>query len=255
MAPVSDRTRVQSRPTLAAHRSELNPLWGAYSALILLAARIYQQEPVAKSPDELRRLLKVELQEARRRAMDAANVRPADVDEAEFAVVVTLNEAIRMAGGELRSAWASAPLEIEAGKTTLAGHHFYTVLDRLEREGRLEVLWIFYFCMKAGFQGELTPGDRQHEARLSRLTQRLSSAASPDILFPPFTEASPRPAPPPASDTLRMQFIAAFCGASLLGLVVVAWVAWSAGMLASDLQVASPSSAEHTAQRRAGSAP
>lgn len=251
MVRPSEPTRVQPHQTPDAHRSELHPLWSAYSALILLAARIYQLEPVGKSPDELRRTLQNALQEARRRALSAFNMRPADVDEAEFAVVVTLNEAIRMSGGELRSAWASSPLEIEAGKTALAGHQFYTVLDRLEREGRVEVLWIFYFCLKAGFQGELTTGDRQHGARLARLTQRLSGAASPDILFPPLLVAPPRPAPPPASDTLRTQIIAAVGGALLLGLVVIAWVAWSAGVLASDLQAASPSSTEQVEQRGA----
>lgn len=243
MARPSDPTRVQAPQAQDAQRSELHPLWSSYAGLILFAARVYQGDPVASSPDELRRLLEQDLQVARHRASAAGGVRSSDVDEAEFAVVVTLNEAMRMAGGALRSAWDSSPLrpQSQSRQVGLGGHDFYTALDRLEREGRTEAVWIFFLCLKAGFQGQAAPGDRQYEARLGRLAQRLSAGVSPDILFPPLTELSPGPSLAPARDPFGAQLLAAVAGALLLGLVVISWVAWSAGVLVSDLRAATPS--------------
>lgn len=245
MARMADPTRIQS-PAQAREPagSELHPLWSAYGGLILFAARVYQGDPVARTPDELRRLLEEELQTARRRARESGGAAAGDVDEAEFAVVVTLNEAMRMAGGALRSAWDSSPLRPQSRQGALAGNEFYAALDRLEREGRTEATWIYFLCLKAGFQGQAAPGDRQHDARLGRLAQRLSAGTSPDILFPPMLDQPQRSPPPPAHSTYRQQLAVAAIGAMLLGLVVMAWIAWSASVLASDLRSTAPVSAE-----------
>lgn len=244
MARMADPTRVQAPQAHDAHGSELHPLWSAYAGLILFAARVYQGDPLARSPEDLRRLLQEELDGARQRLRSAAQVNSADIDEAEFAIVVTLNEAMRMAGGAVRSAWDTSPLQPRSRQAALGGHDFYTALDRLEREGRTEPVWIFFLCLKAGFQGQSAPGDRQYEARLGRLAQRLAAGTTPDILFPPVVEPPHRPPPPPIHAPFRQQLAAAIVGAVLLGLVVVGWVAWSAGVLASDLRDATPAGAE-----------
>lgn len=243
MARVADPTRVQAPQAHDVHGSELHPLWSAYSGLILFASRVYQGDPLGRSAEELRRLLQEELDAARQRLRGAAQVTSADVDEAEFAVVVTLNEALRMAGGALRSAMDTSPLQPRSRQAALGGHDFYTALDRLEREGRAEAAWIFFLCLKAGFQGQSAPGDRQYEARLGRLAQRLSAGTTPEILFPPIVESPKRPPPPTIRAPYRQQLVAAIVGAMLLGLVVVGWVAWSAGVLASDLRGATPAAA------------
>lgn len=244
MARYANPTQFQPPQAPDAQGSELHPLWSAYAGLTLFAARVYQGDPPTRPPDELRRLIEEELQAARSRAQQASGVRAADVDEAEFAVVVTLNEAMRMAGGALRSAWDSAPLQPRARPAALGGHEFYTALDRLDREGRTEAVWIYFLCLKAGFRGQAAPGDRPYEARLGRLAQRLSAGTTPDILFPPLAEQPLRPPAPPARSPLRPQLAAAIAGAALLGLVVVGWVAWSARVLASDLRSATPVTAE-----------
>lgn len=230
------RTRlVSSSDTEGGPLYVTKPLVDAYTPLIYLAARLYRDARPAGSPEDFRRHLERELVRARETALDRG-VPEAEIADAEFAVVATLNEAVRSAGGGLRSVWDAMPLEARTRLGGLAGHDFYGNLSRVEREGREGPLTIFLLCLLAGFQGQLARDSRDRERRRAALVARLADRGADSALTPPVQVQSPPPVERPTHLPFRTLATAAGLGGAMLALVTLLWVWLWAGKLATELE-------------------
>ncbi len=77
------------------------------------------------------------------------------IEEARFALIAMLDEAILNSKWPGRDAWRTLPLQLELLKINVAGEEFFKRLERLRQnpEENREVLEIYYDCLALGFEG------------------------------------------------------------------------------------------------------
>ena len=135
----------------------------------------------------LRQRIEALLSDAAHAARDLG-VPAADIDEATFAVVAFLDEAILATDWPGHGAWSSQPLQLTHYDRYDAGEQVFERLKRLLDEGgtRTAVLEVYYLCLALGFKGRYAIHGREVLRRLvDDLHGRLERAhGAPGVLSP-----------------------------------------------------------------------
>ncbi len=161
-------------------------LAGAFTAVFSLILQIRAAERLGDAT-ALRRRIEALLGEAARAAR-SVGASDADVDEATFAVVAFLDEAILGTEWPGRDAWSAQPLQLAHYDRYDAGEQVFDRLKRLLDEGgtRTAVLEVYYLCLALGFKGRYAIQGREVLRRLvDDLHGRLERAnGAPGALSP-----------------------------------------------------------------------
>jgi type VI secretion system protein ImpK len=99
-----------------------------------------------------------------------AGVPDDEIQAAEYALVVFVDELVSVSSWPGREQWDAAHLEQERFNTALAGTEFFERMDRL-RDSQRQALEVFYVCLTLGFEG----GYRGDAARRQELGARIEA--------------------------------------------------------------------------------
>jgi type VI secretion system protein ImpK len=80
---------------------------------------------------------------------------PQSVEDAGYAFVAALDEAVLASACAFRAEWESEPLQVTLFGDHLAGEHFFDRLEHLRERGKgqLAVVEVFHRCLTLGFRG------------------------------------------------------------------------------------------------------
>ena len=127
--------------------------------IFLIVIRMREAEDLG-APESLRKLILhyLDLFKKNCRAME---FNPAVVNDAVYALVALLDEAVMSTPGECRNFWVTNPVQLELFGDNLAGEGFFRRLENLmeEPEKNKDVLEIFYLCLSLGFEGKYKLGN------------------------------------------------------------------------------------------------
>jgi len=99
------------------------------------------------------------------------------VEEARFALVALLDEAVLNSAWPGKDIWRVTPLQLELLKINVAGEEFYKRLDRLRQnlDENREVLEVYYDCLALGFEGRFKLFGREKlEVLIGELSRELA---------------------------------------------------------------------------------
>lgn len=97
-----------------------------------------------------------------------AGVPASDVDDAAFALVAFLDEALLSSEWSEKQAWLARPLQLERYDRYDAGEAFFDRLKALlDRPDRAEVLEVYTLCLQLGFKGQYQLHGRDELRRLT----------------------------------------------------------------------------------------
>ena len=123
----------------------------ACSDLLLLAVEV--QKPGATLPEApvFRERVKERLRTFETEAERLGFGKP-DVEDAKYAMVAAIDEALHFSSWQDKLAWEIDPLQAEIFGERNAGVGFFERLERVRERSR-DVLEVYYLCLSAGFQG------------------------------------------------------------------------------------------------------
>jgi type VI secretion system protein ImpK len=132
---------------------KLNPLENAASALLALAAKLYNR-PSHPSPQRLKQQLSAEIRNFHTLAAQAGVDRDT-IQQASHALCTTLDEAIFNTPWGQQSGWTEQSLLSEFHGSVAGGEEFFFKLKEAgQNPGRnLHLLELMYLCLALGFQG------------------------------------------------------------------------------------------------------
>lgn len=160
-------------------------LAGSFTPVFSLILQIRAAQDLG-DPTALRQRIESLLGTASRDAR-TAGARDKDVDEATFALVAFLDEAILAQDWSGRDAWSAQPLQLTHYDRYDLGERFFDRLKALLDEGgqRKELLEVYYLCLSLGFKGRYAIQGREVLRRLiDDLYDRLSQSREPRGLSP-----------------------------------------------------------------------
>ena len=120
------------------------------TALDSLAQNLFSQD-VSAIKEKIRTMISEASHEA-----DKAGYSPSQIEDANFAVVAFIDEAIAFSNWENKNKWATSKLQVEYFDRFDAGKDFFVRLNRLMEapHQNKDVLELYYLCMGIGFKGE-----------------------------------------------------------------------------------------------------
>lgn len=128
------------------------------------------------------------LDRARSQALDAG-MPPGDVQDAAFAVVASLDEAVQASTWSKKDEWLARPLQLEHFDRYDAGEEFFARLETLRTDpaATAHVLEVYYLCLALGFEGRYQLQEEKQRrllientyAELRRVERTGSEALSP----------------------------------------------------------------------------
>ena len=146
--------------------------------ILALVARI--REPTTQLPPEaqLRAQLVEALESVYRGVLDLG-LGSTDAEDARYALVAALDEAIQGSGWPARMSWAAQPLQVQLYGDRNAGEGFFTRLRAVEARSR-ELTEVYFLCLALGFRGRyaLLAG-RELETLTERLAQTYAVELTP----------------------------------------------------------------------------
>lgn len=110
------------------------------------------------------------------------------VSDAKYAFCALMDEIILSSDFAIREDWERAPLQLRLFGEHLAGERFFEKLEklRLDPQGNLEVLEVFYTCLLLGFQGKyLIEGSDKLNYLVIRIGQEIANARGGRAEFAP----------------------------------------------------------------------
>lgn len=154
-----------------------NPLTTSASVLFALLARIRNRAQHA-NPDALRQSVVTEVKEFERRALQA-QVDPAAIKAARYAICATLDDVVLNTPWGQTSGWAQQSLVATFHRETVGGDRMYDLLARLEQDParNIDMLEFMYHCLSLGFEGRLRveQGGTDRHADIRRTLARVIS--------------------------------------------------------------------------------
>jgi type VI secretion system protein ImpK len=150
--------------------------------------------------ESFRRRMKGALQDVEREAR-MAGYEPAQVRDAEFAVIAFLDEAILSSKDPKAEEWRKKPLNIDLFGQAVAGDVFFEKLADIERRldspQLADLLEVYLLCLLLGFEGRFGPPLRGEAHRImERLRARVETIRAMDYkLSPPLELSTDEPAP------------------------------------------------------------
>jgi type VI secretion system protein ImpK len=155
--------------------------------LFLIVIRMREAEELG-DPASLRKLILYYLDLFKKNCAVIGIAEPS-IQEAVYAVVALIDEAVLSAKGACRDYWIARPLQLDLFGDNIAGEEFYRKLQKLleQPEKKKDVLEVYYLCLSLGFEGKykmLNPEERvalldETGKRLRRARIKGSSALSP----------------------------------------------------------------------------
>jgi type VI secretion system protein ImpK len=203
--------------------SKLDRLALLYEGILTATVRVQSARQQVQDPENFRTRMKQALREiastAARKGYSAD-----DVQEANFAVVAFLDEAV-LTSDPSATEWAQKSLGEELFGQRSAGEMFFKRLETLranrDSQGLAEVLEVYYLCLLLGYEGKFAGGSKAElQLLMSNLRDRIerifgrSPEFSPDGAVPDEPVAIAPPADP-LDRQVRLFALAAFALAVL----------------------------------------
>lgn len=221
----------------AALRSTLASLYeGVFTAVV----RVQSGSQSVQRADSFRAKMRDVLRDIGRTAVQRG-FEPEYVNDAHFAVVAMLDEAILTSEDPAKQDWAKSTLAEEMYQLRSAGEVFFERIERL-RSNRdspqlAQVLEIYYLCLLLGYEGRYAVGNKADlKLLMDNLRERIDRVSaqtpgfSPDAALPP-VEPSPAPLEDPLPAKLRVAAIAALSAAAIIFLLAQIHLHWMTGTL------------------------
>ena len=155
--------------------------------LFLIVIRMREAEDLG-DPASLRKLIVYYLDLFKKNCKVIGIAEPS-IQEAVYAVVALIDEAVLSIRGACRDYWIARPLQLDLFGDNIAGEEFYNKLHKLleQTEKKKDVLEVYYLCLSLGFEGKYKLLDPEERAtlleetgrKLRRARIRSSSALSP----------------------------------------------------------------------------
>jgi len=212
-----------------------------YQGVLTGVVRIQAGRQPLTDLETFRRRMKAALQEVEREA-GTAGYTPAEIRDAEFAVVAFLDETILSSKNQKAEEWRKRPLNIELFGQAIAGDVFFDKLNDIERRSDsphlADLLEVYLLCLLLGFEGRFAPPLRGVAYRImERLRGRIEAIRGMDYkLSPPLEFAAETIEAPRGSDLRWRWWPLGAIGAALLLFLLYHWnLAWRAGQLQSAL--------------------
>jgi type VI secretion system protein ImpK len=106
----------------------------------------------------------------------AAGLDPQSVEDAGYAFVAAIDEAVLASSCAFRAEWESEPLQMTLFGDHLAGEHFFDRLEHLRERGQaqLPVVEVFHRCLTLGFRGRYhLEGDDKLRYLMARIAEEI----------------------------------------------------------------------------------
>jgi type VI secretion system protein ImpK len=155
--------------------------------LFLIVIRMREAEDLG-DPAGLRKLILYYMDLFRKNCAVIGIPEPS-IQEAVYAVVALIDEAVLSIRGACRDYWIVRPLQLDLFGDNIAGEEFYRKMNKLleQVDKKKDILEVYYICLSLGFEGKyklLNPEERialldETGKRLRRARIRSSSAISP----------------------------------------------------------------------------
>jgi len=195
-----------------------------YEGILTVAGRVHTGRQHLQDPEEFRTRMKKALDQV---AVTAARrgYPKESVQEATFAVVAFLDEAILTAPEAVAVNWVGKSLGEELFDQRSAGELFFQRLDalRTQRDSQdlAEILEVYSLCLLLGYEGKFAGGSKGELLQLTaNLRERIERILGRDMEFSPDIKLGEVPAPvvtsaDPLSRQLRIFALAALLFALL----------------------------------------
>ena len=213
-----------------------------YEGILTATVRVQAGRQQVQDPENFRTRMKQALREI---ASTAARKGYAaeDVQEANFAVVAFLDEAV-LTNDACATVWAANSLGQDLFGQRSAGEQFFKRLETLranrDSQSLAEVLEVYYLCLLLGYEGKFAGGSKAElQLLMSNLRDRIerifgrSPEFSPDGALP---DEPVRLAPP--ADPLERQVRMFALAALVLALLCFVGFSMHLGSLSSDIRQA-----------------
>jgi type VI secretion system protein ImpK len=169
-----------------------------YQSILTGIVRIQAGRQALGDLESFRRRMKGALQEAEREAA-RAGYGPAEIKEAEFAVVAFLDETILSSKEAKADEWRKRPLNIELFGQAVAGDVFFEKLADIEHRRDspqlADLLEVYLLCLLLGFEGRFSPPLRGEVYRITeRIRSRIEALRGLDYKLAPPLEIQRAPA-------------------------------------------------------------
>ncbi len=141
-------------------------------SLVLSLKQARDLGDVGEFRKRIHRMLEVMEEEARKSGYGSVAV-----EDARFAVVACLDEAVLNSPWSGKDAWRSNPLQAEIFKINVAGEEFFTRLDKLRAnlDENRPVVEVYYDCLALGFEGRFKLFGREKlDALINDLSRELA---------------------------------------------------------------------------------
>ncbi len=200
-----------------APRDPLDRLALLYEGVLTAIVRLQSGRQQIQGSDAFRARMKATLEEIARAAAQRG-YKTADVQEASFAVIAFLDEAVLMSNDVGRVQWEQKTLGQEMFNQRSGGELFFQHLDQLrsyrDSPQLAQVLEVYYLCLLLGYQGKYAVESKADlhllmdslRERIERTSRRMPEF-SPDAELPP-QRAPAAPATDPLPKKLRLLALA-----------------------------------------------
>lgn len=160
---------------------------GLATDLFLIVLRMRESENLG-DPAALRKLIMYYLDLFKKNCA-SARIDAGAVQDALYAIVALVDEAVLSIAGDCRDFWIGRPLQLDLFGDNIAGEEFFNRLQKFlaQPEKKKDVLEVYYLCLSLGFEGKykfLNPEERvalldDAGRKLRRAKIRISSNLSP----------------------------------------------------------------------------
>jgi type VI secretion system protein ImpK len=190
-----------------------------YEGLFTAIVRLQSGQQSVGNIEVFERRIKRTFEQISRHANEIGYSSSAEED-ARFAVVAFLDEAILTSTDPARAEWERNPLQDKLFHETNAGVKFFEKLDKTlakpESPEVADVLEVYALCLQLGFEGTYSSSSRRQELApiITHVTRRIGrirkvkDPVSPDA-FPPQVDKPAVQAPNPLIEKLRLAALAA----------------------------------------------
>jgi type VI secretion system protein ImpK len=213
-----------------------------YQGILTTIVRIQSARQPLKDAADFQKRMEGLFDQIQREAIKVG-YRDLEIQDANYALVAFLDEAIQRSDDPNRGAWS--PLQAKMYAQAVAGDLVFdrlkTIRTRRDSPDLADVLEIYYLCFLLGYEGRYALAEHEKlEALMDDLREQIerlrgpNGPLSPEGAFP----LQPAMAPPPPASPVKPWMIAALCSVAL---AIFSWIIFKlllnshAGAVVSDI--------------------